>query len=159
MSNTVFIDLDESCPAPLWFDKVEPFVFSVLEKIEVKNWELSILFCTDPFIAALNKQYRNIDGPTDVLSFEQGDEYIDDSGITHFSAGDIVISIDSLMANAQAFDETPNEELKRLLIHGILHLKGLDHGDDHIDRSEQPSSEMLQMQERILLGFKDYKII
>lgn len=153
MSNRIVIDCEEGMDKPSWMDKVTPFVNRVLDRLDIDNWELSVLFCRDPFIATLNKQYREIDGPTDVLSFEQGDEYIDDEDITWFNAGDIVISLDTLSKNAEQFAVTENDELKRLLVHGILHLDGMDHEDN------SPEQEMLQFQEHMLTGFSDEKIL
>ena len=70
-----------------------------------------------------------------------------------FSAGDIVISIDTLQRNSETFEVPVDEELKRLLIHGILHLDGYDHADN------SPEQEMLQFQEKILAQFADVHII
>ena len=109
-------------------------------------WDFSILLCDDALIRALNRQYRGIDGPTDVLSFEIGGEYADEDGAgkAFFCAGEIVISIDRLAFNSAEFGVSKNEELKRLVIHGILHLNGMDHADN------SPEQEMLQIQESIL---------
>jgi probable rRNA maturation factor len=149
MSNRIIVDFDEHITRPTWLSNVEPFVAKVLSRLDIENWELSVLFCDDPFIANLNKQYREIDGPTDVLSFEQGDEYIDDDDVTWFNAGDIVISVDSLRKNAEQFAVSINDELKRLLVHGVLHLDGMDHSDN------SPEQEMLQFQEHLLVSFQD----
>jgi len=149
MSNRIVIDYDEGIARPSWIDLVEPFIIKVLDRLDIDNWELSILFCNDVFIADLNKKYREIDGPTDVLSFEQGDEYIDDNDITWFNAGDIVISIDSLVKNSAQFGVSLNNELKRLLVHGVLHLDGMDHENNDADQ------EMLEFQEHLLTGFSD----
>lgn len=147
MSNRIIVGADEGIAVPSWIGLVEPFMTKVLDRLDIDNWELSVLFCSDPFIADLNKKYRNMDGPTDVLSFEQGDEYIDDEDITWFNAGDIVISLDALKKNAEQFEVPVNEELKRLLVHGILHLDGMDH------ENNSPEQEMLQFQEHLLAGF------
>jgi len=149
MSNRIVIDCEEGMERPVWLDRVVPFIEKVLKRLDIENWELSVLFCRDPFIANLNSQYRDIEGPTDVLSFEQGDEYIDDSDTTWFNAGDIVISLDTLRKNAELFGVSENDELKRLLVHGILHLDGMDHEDN------SPEQEMLQFQEHFLVGFAD----
>jgi len=147
--NRIIVDCAEGLAAPAWMTNIEPFVAKVLDRLDIANWELSIELCDDPFIAKLNKEYRDIDGPTDVLSFEQGDEYVDDDEQTWFTAGDIVISVDSLKKNAAEFAVEVNEELKRLLIHGVLHLDGFDHSDN------SPEQEMLQFQEHLLNGFAD----
>ncbi|MDR2898584.1 MAG: rRNA maturation RNase YbeY [Spirochaetaceae bacterium] len=130
-------------------ERVEPFASAALEKLDIDRWELSILFCGDEFIAGLNRQYRQIGKPTDILSFEQGDEYIDEDGITWFTAGDLVISVPALQRNAVNFEVSEDEELKRLLIHGILHLKGFDHSDN------SPEQEMLVLQEQVLSAMRD----
>jgi probable rRNA maturation factor len=147
MSNNISVSCGERVSPPGWLDRVTPFMDKVLERLDIDNWELSVLFCDDPFIAELNQKYRGVEGPTDVLSFEQGDEYIDDEDVTWFNAGDIVISLDTLGKNAEQFGVSVNEELKRLLVHGILHLDGMDHSDN------SPEQEMLQFQEHFLVGF------
>lgn len=147
MSNKIVVDTEGALENPSWIDNVEPFILKVLERLDIDNWEISILFCNDAFITDLNKKYRKIDAPTDVLSFEQGDEYIDEDDVTWYNAGDIVISIDSLQKNCEDYDVSLNEELKRLLVHGILHLNGFDHEDN------SPEQDMLQFQEHFLIGF------
>ncbi len=149
MSNCINVDCDEHISRPSWLDNVVPFMDKILERLDIDNWELSVLFCDDAFIADLNKKYRNIDEATDVLSFEQGDEYIDDEDVTWFNAGDIVISLEMLKKNAEHFEVSVNEELKRLLVHGILHQDGMDHSDN------SPEQDMLQFQEHMLVGFAD----
>ena len=52
-----------------------------------------------------------------------------------------------------------NEELKRLLIHGVLHLNGYDHGEAHIEKGVEPTDEMLLLQEKILAEFSDVVLI
>ena len=149
MSNRINVTAHEGIAEPSWMGRVSPFAEKILNHLDIDQWELSVMFCDDAFIAGLNKEYRKIDGPTDVLSFEQGDEYIDDQDLTWFNAGDIVISLDSLSSNVRSFGASMNEELKRLLVHGILHLDGMDH------ESNSPDEGMLQMQERILSSFAD----
>lgn len=145
--NAVLVSVHEELVPPVWFEKIHPFVMAVLDKQGYSGWELSVMFCDDEFIRTLNSQYRGIDSPTDVLSFELGERYTDESGTEWFSAGDIVISLDTLLCNAQEFSVAPDEELKRLLIHGILHLAGYDHNDN------SPEQEMLRLQESILSNF------
>ncbi len=141
---------------PVWLARVETFLYEVLAHRKHENWQLSVMFCSDACMKELNSQYRNKDTSTDVLSFEQGEEYIDNDGNLQYIAGDIAISIDFLYNNAKEFDVLPDEELKRLLIHGILHLEGYDHADAHIG---EETNEMFECQESILQAFKEYKII
>lgn len=76
--NRILIDCSEEIEVPQWIDKVEPFLQKVLTNLSFDGQEISILFCNDKMIQELNKQYRNIDSPTDVLSFENDDVYEDD---------------------------------------------------------------------------------
>ena len=152
MSNSISVSFNDEPPGSIDPVRVENFISEVLNELNLKNWDISLLFCDDAFIQNLNKQYRDIDSPTDVLSFEQGDEYFDDAGETRFMAGDIVISLDSLRFNAEEFNVEINEELKRLIVHGILHLNGMDHSDN------SPEQEMLKFQEKLLVQYKNIEI-
>jgi probable rRNA maturation factor len=133
----------EEIPLPDWAGNVENFVQKILSALEKTNWDVSILFCSNLFIQELNKRYRNKDEATDVLSFPQGDTIAEEDG-EHFIAGDIIISPETLLENAAYFKVSIDEELRRLLIHGILHLNGLDHA------TNAPTEPMLQLQEKIL---------
>ena len=127
---------------------VKDFLLKVLEKLGIDKWEVSILFTGDAFIQKLNRDYRGKDEPTDVLSFAQVDNKEPfPSKIGRFYAGDIVISMDTLAKNADYFGISVNEELKRLLVHGILHLSGMDH------KNNNPDQPMLMAQEKILNQF------
>ena len=127
---------------------IKEFLCRVLEKLGKNKWEVSILFTGDAFIHKLNKEYRGKDEPTDVLSFAQVDnkEAFPEKG-GRFYAGDIVISMETLAKNAEYFGISVNEELKRLLVHGILHLSGMDHDNNN------PDQPMLVKQEKILNQF------
>lgn len=149
MSNSISVSFNDEPPGSIDPVQVEDFISEVLKDLKHKNWDISLLFCKDDFIQSLNKQYRNIDSTTDVLSFEQGDEYFDEAGEKRFMAGDIVISLDSLLFNAEEFKVEINDELKRLIVHGILHLSGMDHSDN------SPEQEMLKFQEEFLLKYKN----
>ncbi len=130
---------------PDGFTEVASSVFlNPLSEIRHLPWDFSIVLCDDSFIRQLNKKYRNLDEPTDILSFEDGGEYSDNSGKAFFCAGELVISLDSLSHNAKEFNVSKNEELKRLVIHGILHLNGMDHLGNSLDQ------KMLKIQEEIL---------
>lgn len=157
--NRILISIQENYEAPAWFSnqKIESFVNSVLEKLGYDGEEISILFCNDEEIHALNKNYRDIDSPTDILSFENGEKYTDDEG-EWLQAGDIAISLETLPKNAEYFNVSENEEFKRLLIHGILHINGYDHGEEHIEPGTEPTDEMLVLQEKTLKEFADINL-
>jgi len=93
-----------------------------LEVLGLSKVELSIALVSDAQIKRLNKLYRNKDKPTDVLSFPIGEKVED-----WLILGDIVISVDTARRQAQELGHSLEEELKRLLVHGLVHLLGYDH--------------------------------
>jgi probable rRNA maturation factor len=118
---------EENIPPPAWKRRVRRFIRTVLRRMHKYKWRVSVLFCDDAFIRELNQRYRNIDGPTDVLSFRQADDAT--SSRNEDTIGDIVISLDMMEQNARRFGFSRDEELKRLVVHGLLHLAGMDHDD------------------------------
>jgi probable rRNA maturation factor len=87
-------------------------------RMEKSRGQICITLADDEMIRSLNKVYRRMDRATDVLSFEMGEDGM---------LGDIVISVDSALRNAKRYGVTMDEEMKRLVIHGTLHLLGHDH--------------------------------
>ncbi len=156
--NRVFVAMQEGVDEPDWFESVESFVQKALGELKFDGEEISMLLCNDTYMQELNKAYRNIDSTTDVLSFENDEEYEDEEGKWK-CVGDIVISLDTLPVNADYFEESRNDELKRLIVHGLLHLNGMDHGEEHIEKGTAPQCEMLVLQENVLEKLKDEKII
>lgn len=157
--NQIFVSCEDGMEEPVWLENIEPFAQKVLEAAGYDGEEISILFCTDSMIRELNANYRNIDSATDVLSFENGEEYTDEEGKKWFSAGDIAISVDTLPKNAEYFEVSQNEELKRLIVHGILHLNGYDHGEEHVEKGVEPKCEMLVLQKQLMDKFENYELI
>jgi probable rRNA maturation factor len=118
----------------------------ILQALDKNDWEISLLLTDDKTIRQLNKEYRNIDRATDVLSFSQleGSPFPDKKKGNPLIAGDIVISIDTLKQNSLRWKVPLKQELLRVLVHGILHLSGMDHNED------DPDDAMLSLQEKIL---------
>jgi probable rRNA maturation factor len=152
-------------PLPAWSANAEEFILSVLKKINKNNWDLSVLFCNDAYIKTLNKNYRHKDESTDVLSFpagisinESGNES-DNKDEERYIPGDIAISLDSLASNAEFFGIGEDEELRRLLTHGILHLDGMNHNINDIDEAALASEPMLALQEDILRALSGEQIM
>ena len=156
--NRVYVAMQDGVEEPDWLNNVEPFVQKALSEFKFDGEEISMLLCNDTYMQELNKTYRNIDSTTDVLSFENDEEYEDEEGKWK-CVGDIVISLDTLPVNADYFEESRNDELKRLIVHGLLHLNGMDHGEEHIEKGAEPVCEMLILQEKVLNKLKDEKII
>ncbi len=129
--------------------EVRDYLEKVLDCIKLKDVEFSVSFVTEESMHGMNLEYRNIDDSTDILSFAAEDE--DPDGIVFVSAkrrkrvlGDMVICPEVLMRNARTFGVTEHEELRRLLIHGVLHLSGDNHTTNDM------SEPMLIRQEKIL---------
>ena len=156
--NRIYVAMQEGVEEPAWFEKVEPFVTKAMAALNFDGEEISMFLCNDTYMQELNRTYRQIDSTTDVLSFENDEEYEDEEGKWK-CVGDIVISLDTLPVNADYFEEDSNSELKRLIVHGLLHLNGMDHGEEHIEKGSAPVCEMLILQEKVLNNLKDEKII
>ncbi len=102
--------------------KMEELVRKVIEHVvnlegATDALEVSVLITNNDEIQALNAQYRELDLPTDVLSFPMDEEYL----------GDIVISMEKLFEQAEEYGHSPQRELGFLTVHGMLHLLGYDH--------------------------------
>ena len=101
---------------------------------------VNVIFVKSEHIQELNKEYRDIDAPTDVLSFN-----IEQNS----SAGEIYISPEYVYESFQ--EDAFEEEILRLLIHGTLHILGHDHTES---MNDSPNEEMFKIQEELLLKFK-----
>ena len=80
--------------------------------------EVGYLFCDDEHILSVNREYLNHDYYTDIITFD----YCEDDILN----GDLVISLDTVRTNAEKFNKPYDEELHRVIIHGILHLCGIN---------------------------------
>jgi probable rRNA maturation factor len=114
-----------------------------LESLKLPDAELSVVFIGDRAMRTLNRQYRGKDRTTDVLSFSLREGRF--GGVQPNLLGDIVISVPTARKQAVAAGLSMQEELERLLIHGLLHLAGYDHerGPAH--------ARTMQLKERRLL--------
>jgi probable rRNA maturation factor len=125
--NTVEVALS-GVTAPPWRAGLAGFCRRALEAADIDGWDLSVLLCSDAVIRDLNARYRGIDRATDVLSFSQ----VEGTRVARMGhrqlAGDLVISIETLRRNAAERGAGEESELARLVVHGILHLAGMDHG-------------------------------
>ena len=99
--------------------------------------QINIVFTSDSNVLELNRNYLSRNYLTDIITFD----YSDNQAI----AGDLFISITRVKENSESFDVTFNKELKRVIVHGILHLLGYG------DRTETEKSLMRQMEDRYLL--------
>ena len=125
----VDLSVDES--ATLWMDEagdVEALATAALVCMDRADHELSVLLTNDAYIRELNRDYRDKDAATDVLSFAQmeGDVFVSAVPIL----GDLVISLETAARQAVDCGHSLAAEVRILLVHGLLHLMGHDHLED-----------------------------
>ena len=118
------------------------------EMLEIpENREISVVLTDNAEIRELNAMYRNIDAPTDVLSFALNEEGEDEPFFEledQTLLGDIVISVERARQQAEDYGHSFEREMGFLLCHGILHLLGYDH------MTEADEKEMFGWQDKIL---------
>ena len=125
-----------------------------VQKTEIRNWikqvaalhgkrvgDISYIFCNDEKILEVNRQYLKHDYYTDIITFDytEGDKL----------SGDLFISLDTVRTNAEQFGQPYNTELHRVIIHGVLHLCGIDDkgpGEREImEHNENEALSLLQL--------------
>jgi len=118
-----------------------------LEKIaqSLTNREIELIVTDNAHIRELNLEYRDIDKPTDVLSFPLETPFTEQS-LFDIPLGTVVISADFVREKAKNYGHTEQDELKLLFIHGLLHLLGYDHETD--------AGEMRQKEREVIEQFK-----
>jgi len=118
----------------------------LLDALKCPDSELSLVLTDDSEIAVMNKEYLNHEGATNVISFPmQEGEF---SEINPQILGDVVISLDTALKEAEDAGMSMEERLNELLIHGILHLLGYDHevkeDEAEMEEKSRELKEMLQ---------------
>lgn len=108
----------------------------LLAHADLAEGELSLVLCDDAFIHGLNREWREVDAPTDVLSFAMGEG--EDADLNPDVLGDIVISMVTAARQAEEHGHALDVEVRILLVHGFLHLLGYDHidPDDAVEMRE-----------------------
>lgn len=104
--------------------------------------EVSLMFTDDETIHEMNREYRGIDRPTDVLSFalEEGEEEEIYGGPEENLLGDIIISVETAVRQAEEYGHSVEREMSFLALHGMLHLLGYDHMEEE-ERQEMRAQE------------------
>lgn len=119
-----------------------------LEGLDEFNCEVSILFVDNERIHEINLKERKKDSPTDVLSFPQYESIKDADELDEdLYLGDVVISVEKAIEQAEDFGHSLKRELCYLTVHSMFHLFGYDHDND------ENTSEMRQMEEAVLTTF------
>lgn len=98
--------------------KLSNWIESVAKKYNKETGDISYLFCDDEKILEVNQEYLNHDFYTDIITFDYSEGKI--------ISGDIIISLQTVELNSQMYKTDFTEELHRVIIHGILHLSGLN---------------------------------
>ncbi|NSW45107.1 MAG: rRNA maturation RNase YbeY [Bacteroidales bacterium] len=104
-------------------NKLKKWISLVSTEFKKEVGDINIIFCSNEYLLKINQQFLNHHYYTDVITFSYNENNV--------LAGDIFISIDQVAANAQQFKASFDEELFRVMIHGILHLIGFDDDTDH----------------------------
>lgn len=131
----IALEVDDPFQADIIPEQVEDAVRITLDRLKETSalaataTAVNIIITDNDTIQQLNRQYRDVDAPTDVLSFENvsdPDFPEVDPALTGY-LGDIIIAYPIAQSQAQAAGHTPQEEIMLLAVHGVLHLLGFDH--------------------------------
>ena len=117
---------------------VSGWIKAVAETYGKKTGDISYIFCSDEKILEVNRQYLQHDYYTDIITFDycEGDRL----------SGDLFISLDTIRTNAEQFGAAYDDELHRVIIHGILHLCGInDKGPGEREIMEEAENKALAM--------------
>ena len=123
-----FLEINETKEYINIIEKVVNKCFEV-EKLEASNFYISIILTNPENIQRINKEYRNIDKPTDVLSFPMFEkEELENAKFENQEVlGDIIISIEKVKEQAEEYGHSFERELAYMVVHGFYHLMGFDH--------------------------------
>ena len=116
--------------------KVKRWITEVVKSQGKKVGNVGYLFCDDAYLIEINRTYLNHDTYTDIITFD----YVEGNVVS----GDIMISVERVRENANLFNTSFEQELYRVIIHGILHLLG------QADKSDEDAAEMRRKEELAL---------
>ena len=134
--NEVACDLEE-------LEELNDYIAFVLKKEQLEHVLFNVIFVDNEYIHKINLEYRGIDRPTDVITFALEDEKTMQSGNIRV-LGDIYISVDKVVEQAKEYGHSRRRELFFLVTHGIYHLLGFDHMNEH------DAKIMFEKQEQVL---------
>lgn len=124
-------------------DILKDFINYASEKLSLKNVMFNVIIIDNDSIHKINKEYRGIDRPTDVITFALEDNKKIDTPEVRI-LGDIYISYDKVISQAKEYGHSIKRELCFLGVHGLLHLLGYDH------MNEKDEEEMFSLQKELL---------
>ena len=102
--------------------KIHDWIKKVVEEEDLTAGVINIIFCNDDYLLELNQRFLGRDTLTDVIAFDYSESEDEVSG-------DVFISVERTSENADKFDQSPEQEVLRVIIHGTLHLCGYDDHD------------------------------
>lgn len=116
----------------------------VAEREQCRLGDLNIIFCSDSYLLNINLQYLGHDYYTDIITFDYSEKPV--------VSGDLFISVDTVRDNASFYGAGFDEELHRVIVHGLLHLIGYDdHTDADIAQMRLKENESLSLRQEMLL--------
>lgn len=124
---------------------IETLLNNTVKFLSIEEAIFNVIIVDDEKIHEINREYRNVDRPTDVISFALEDDKTMTSEVRVL--GDIYVSIDTARRQAYEYYNTEKEELRFLIIHGLLHLLGYDH------MNESDEKEMMSLEEEVLCDY------
>ncbi len=116
--------------------KVREWLADLIEDQSQAPGDLNYIFCSDEYLLQVNREHLDHDYYTDIITFD----YCENGTVS----GDLFISVDRIKENAKEFGKTQENELHRVMAHGLLHLLG------YKDKTEKEANEMRQMEEYAL---------
>lgn len=143
VNRTKYRDLEQ------YYPQLEKYYRKTLKTLEMEdNYVLSLIICGPVTIRKINREYRNIDKVTDVISFalldsEDAVEYED-----RVELGDIFINRNRVFSQAEEYNHSVKREFVFLFVHGLLHLLGYDH------MNEEDEKTMFDLQKKIVKDLK-----
>ncbi len=148
MMNVIISNLPEDMPVD---EKLKDTVVEAIEKVGelygLDNAEVSVTLTDNEHIHEINREYRKVDRPTDVISFalNEGDEPEIEGGAPVNVLGDLIISMEKVVEQAAEYGHSNRREIAFLTVHGMLHLLGYDHIEE-ADRVEMRKEEDFVME-------------
>ncbi len=121
---------------PLKRRKITKWIKTIISSYDKKLGEVGYMFVNDEKILQVNKDFLHHDYYTDIITFDYSEENVIN--------GDIIISIDTVRSNSKVFDKDFLEELQRVIIHGILHLCGIN------DKTKEEAKQMRKAEDKAL---------
>ncbi len=128
-------------------DEIKQRIRFLLSKEGRSCGDLSIVFCSDNYILKINREYLTHNFYTDIITFDYSEDQI--------ISGDLFISIDRVKENALKYKVSFQEELTRVILHGVLHLSGYNDGTKS-EREEMRIKEDFYLKNRAYIGDGNY---